>query len=276
MEESFYDRVSKSRLYSLGDKLGDIMLLSLCFIVTSLPVLTIGASATALYYAINKRIEKDSSTPVKDFFHSFKQNLRQGILVTIVLLLYAGVTAFNLCFALFGYNGVHLPSLYTGVAILLILPLFFTVPFVCPYLARFKNTVRNTIFHSFTFSTMYASHTFLMWLYILLSLALMIVFIPSILFVPFTCCYLCRRLCERDFNYALLLKDKREHPEKYAEEKSSEEEEEEEYEDEDLSDEEEDEDVEEDGDDDVDDEDEDVENDEDNEPSEVDEEGFEE
>ncbi len=253
MEESFYDRVSKSRLYSLGDKLGDVMLLSLCFFVTCLPIVTIGTSATALYYAINKRVEKNSATPVKDFFHSFKQNLKQGIAVTIVLLLYAGVTAFNLCFALFGFNGVHLPSLYTGVAILLILPLFFTVPFVCPYLARFKNTVRNTIFHSFTFSTMYTSHTFLMWLYILLSLALMIVFIPSILFVPFTCCYLCRRLCERDFNYALLLKDKREHPEKYAE------------------------DDEEDGDEDaVESENDDDGNDEDNEPSDVDEEGFEE
>ena len=81
----------------------------------------------------------------------------------------------------------------------------------------------------------------------------MIVFIPSILFVPFTCCYLCRRLCERDFNYALLLKDKREHPEKYAE------------------------DDEEDGDEDaVGSENDDDGNDEDNEPSDVDEEGFEE
>ena len=283
MEESFYDRVSKSRLYSLGDKLGDVMLLSLCFFVTSLPIVTIGTSATALYYAINKRVEKNSATPVKDFFHSFKQNLKQGIAVTIVLLLYAGVTAFNLCFALFGFNGVHLPSLYTGVAILLILPLFFTVPFVCPYLARFKNTVRNTIFHSFTFSTMYTSHTFLMWLYILLSLALMIVFIPSILFVPFTCCYLCRRLCERDFNYAMLLKDKREHPEKYKEENTSEaEDEEEEYEEEDTeeyeeadpSDEEEDD--EDDGEDADESENSDDGNDADNEPSDVDEEGFEE
>ena len=103
----------------------------------------------------------------------------------------------------------------------------------------------------------------IMWLYVILSAVLMIFFFPSLLFAPFTCCYLCRRYCERDFNYALLLRDKREHPEKYQDETAETEEDEEDI-DEDLYEEyeidEEDDDLEEDPDDDAD-EDEDLEED---------------
>ena len=222
MSQSFYDRVSNSKFYSLGDKLGDIILLSLCWLVCCLPVVTIGSSCTALYFAVHKRFADHSEKPVHDFFRSFKQNLRQGILITLILLLYAGATSFNILVAWKGYNGITLPSWYLPVAVLLVLPFLFTATYVFPYLARFKNDVRGTIFHSFTFSTMYPAHTFLMWICILASIALMIFFFPSLLFAPFTCCYLCHKLCERDFNYALLLKDKRENPDKYKDETAEE------------------------------------------------------
>ena len=218
MSQSFYDRVSNSKFYSLGDKLGDIILLSLCWLVCSLPVVTLGSSCTALYYAVHKRFTDHSEKPVHDFFRSFKQNLLQGILITLILLLYAAVTSFNIFVAWKGYNGITLPSWYLPVAVLLILPFIFTATYVFPYLARFKNNVRGTIFHSFTFSTMYPAHTFLMWICILASIALMIFFFPSLLFAPFTCCYICHRLCERDFTYAMILKDKRENPDKYKDE----------------------------------------------------------
>ena len=218
MSSSFYDRFSNSRLYDLGDKLGDIMLLSLCWLLCSLPVVTLGASSTALYYAIHRRFTKESSTPVQDFFRSFKRNLLQGIILNVILMIYGGLTAFNIYFAFCGWNGVHLPSFYIPVSILLALPFLFSALYVFPYLARFSNSVGSTLFHSFTFSTMYAGHTIRMWIFVILSVVLMVLFFPSVLVVPFICCYLCWKLCERDFSYALLLRDKREHPENYQEE----------------------------------------------------------
>ena len=273
MDQSSFERFTNSKIYSLGEKLGDIMLLSFFFILTSLPVVTIGASATALYYAVHKRFKDNSAHPISDYFRSFRQNLLQGIIITVILLLYGGITAFNIFVALFGYNGVHLPSWYAPVAVLLILPFVFTATYVFPYLARFKNGVGGTIFHSFTFSTMYAGHTFLMWLYIIISIALMIFFFPSLLFMPFICCYLCWRLCERDFNYAIILKDKREHPEKYQEETASEDDEDDEYE---YEDDDEDEEDDEDDDEDIEEEETETAEDDDEEASEVDEETSEE
>lgn len=259
MEQSNFERVTNSKLYALGEKLGDIMLLSLCWFLCCIPVITIGPSSAALYYAVHKRFTDGSETPAKDFFRSFRKNLGQGIVMTLILLLYMGITGFNLYVAIFGFRGTYLPSWYPPIAVFLILPFLFSTMYVFPYLSRFKNTVKTTLFHSFTFSTMYPGHTMMMWLYVICSIVLMIFFFPSILFAPFTCCYLCRKYCERDFNYALLLKDKREHPEKYQDETSEDEEDEEDfdeddYEEDDFDDEDE-EDVDDDEDEDIDDED---------------------
>lgn len=228
MDQSFYDRVTNSKFYNLGDKLGDIIKLSFFWLICSIPVVTCGPASCALYYAIHKRFKKGSETPGRDYWHSFKENLGQGIVLTIIILLYALVTGFNIFVAWKGWNGIHMPSWYLPVAILLLLPLIFCVPFTFPYLARFKNTTRNTLFHSFTFATMYAGHTLFMWLIMIVSLAVMIAFFPSMLVLPFTCCYLCWRKCEHDFEYALIQKEKREHPERFAEESSEEEDEDEE------------------------------------------------
>lgn len=225
MEQSSFDRMYNSKVFELGEKLGDIMILSLCWFICCLPVITIGPSSAALYYAVHKRFSDNSQHPAKDFFRSFKKNLLQGIILTVIILLYAGITGFNLYVAIFGFNGTYLPSWYPPIAVFLILPFLFSTMYVFPYLSRFKNTVKTTLFHSFTFSTMYPGHTMLMWLYVVISVALMIFFFPSILFAPFACCYLCRKYCELDFNYALLVKDKREHPEKYQDEASEESEE---------------------------------------------------
>ena len=258
MEQSNFDRITNSKLYDLGEKLGDIMLLSLCWFICCIPVVTIGPSTAALYFSIHKRFEDKSETPVKDFFRSFRKNLGQGIALTLILLIYLGITGFNLYVAIFGFNGTFLPSWYPPISVFLLLPFIFSAMYVFPYLSRFKNTVKTTLFHSFTFSTMYPGHTLMMWLYVIISIALMIFFFPSILFAPFACCYLCRKYCERDFNYALLLRDKREHPEKYQDEAPDEDDEDEdEYVDidEDLEEEDDEEYVDEDDEEDLDDED---------------------
>lgn len=234
MNQESYERFTNSKLYSLGDKLGDIIMLSFFWLICSIPVVTMGTATSALYFAVHKRFSDGSETPVRDYWRSFKSNLGQGIILNIILLLYAGATGFNIFVAWKGFNGIKLPDWYLPVAILLLLPLIFSVPYVFPYLARFKNTVRNSLFHSFTFATMYAGHTLIMWLYMIVSLVIMIAFFPSMLVLPFTCCFLCHRLIERDFGYALIQREKREHPERFQDEDpgkdEDEDEDEEEYE----------------------------------------------
>ncbi len=67
-------------------RVADLMILNVIFLVCCIPVVTIGPAITALYYTTLKMVRNEESYIVKGFFHSFKQNLRQGIIINLILL----------------------------------------------------------------------------------------------------------------------------------------------------------------------------------------------
>ena len=70
-------------------KLGYIWYLDILWLVTSLPIFTIGASTTALLYS-SMKLQKEEGYPTKNFFHSFKENFKQA---TGIWMIYLGVGA---------------------------------------------------------------------------------------------------------------------------------------------------------------------------------------
>ena len=74
---------------SFCDKLFDVMILGFLWILCSLPLITVGASCTALYYAIVKCIKNHEGYVSRAFFHSFRQNL---VPATILWVVFAGVS----------------------------------------------------------------------------------------------------------------------------------------------------------------------------------------
>ena len=123
------------------EKVGDLLLVNLLFVVCSLPVVTIGASATAMYYVLG-RIRRQEGTVTKDFFRSFRENFRQATLYWGALLLVALALYWN--FRLIsGWTG----TLYSVMMVLLILVSWFAVSWgslVFPLLSRFDNTSAAT------------------------------------------------------------------------------------------------------------------------------------
>ena len=119
------------------EKVGDLLLVNLLFVVCSLPVVTIGASATAMYYVLG-RIRRQEGTVTKDFFRSFRENFRQASLYWGVLLLVALALYWN--FRLIsGWTG----TLYSVMMVSLILVSWFAVSWgslVFPLLSRFDST----------------------------------------------------------------------------------------------------------------------------------------
>lgn len=68
-------------------EVADIIILALLWWICSLGIITIGASTTALYYVIGKKIRKEQTYVAKDFFKSFKQNFRQSVPLTVLTLI---------------------------------------------------------------------------------------------------------------------------------------------------------------------------------------------
>ena len=59
------------------EKVADLIVINLLFILCSIPIVTIGASATAMHYTLRRWREGQGSL-AKDFFRSFRLNFRQA------------------------------------------------------------------------------------------------------------------------------------------------------------------------------------------------------
>lgn len=74
-------------LYRLMQRMTDIILLSVAWVVCCIPLVTAGAATAALYYTAMKLLRSEGDGTLKLFFASFRQNLRQGIPVLLLLAL---------------------------------------------------------------------------------------------------------------------------------------------------------------------------------------------
>ena len=80
----FFDYDSSVMLFMR--RIGDFMLLNVLWIICSLPIVTIGVSTSAYYYCMLKIVRDTDSGIVGMFFHSFKDNLKQGTVLTEILM----------------------------------------------------------------------------------------------------------------------------------------------------------------------------------------------
>lgn len=202
-----YEDYSKNYLFILGGHLADLMIISVLWLLCSVPIVTMGASTAALYYATTKHFTESSGKPFQDFFRSFKQNLKQGILLTAIYLIYGGLLVFDIWVARNSFCGISLPSIYEQVAYVLTLPIIFTIPYVFAYLSRFNNTIRETLRHCFFFCAMHILHTLILLILAIAAGAAMFLFPPCALVVPAVCAYLCSLLIEKDFRQAQEIRD---------------------------------------------------------------------
>ncbi len=124
-------------------KAADLMILNLVFIACCLPIVTIGASITALSYVTLKMADGTEGYIVKSFFKSFKQNFRQATVIWLVLLV-LGVAIgldFYLASSLEG-NVSTVIRFFLMVSGMVYLMIFI---YVFPLLARFYNTIAGTL-----------------------------------------------------------------------------------------------------------------------------------
>ncbi len=136
-----------------------MILLTLLAVFCSLPLITLGASLSALYYVAFKMLEHDNENTIRNFFHSFRQNLIQGIGISLLLLGFGGMLFFDVQFMMkltfsagqAGNDGLPFPVLCGGwvICVLLAMLLLFFLLYLFPFQARFFNplpvTVKNAL-----------------------------------------------------------------------------------------------------------------------------------
>lgn len=128
-------------------KLGDLIGLNLLFLACCLPILTIGASATALFYTARKLLEGECVSLTKTFFHSFRQNWKQAMGVFLILLIVGALTAADLIlgFRTPGASG----NLFRGIGFGLGLVWLMVCVYIFALLSRYEYRTGALIYSAF-------------------------------------------------------------------------------------------------------------------------------
>ena len=186
----------ESKFSQLLMKLCYACYLNLLWLLCSLPVFTIGASTTALYYASLKVVRGEESYVGRLFFRAFRENFRQATVLWLILL------GIGLFLGADGYILYHLRAASAGTAAIfwtLILALVIAVSvvyvivleYVFPLLASVSNTNRAMLKNSFLIGTHYLFATILVFaVHFAMFFALVAVFTPLIVFGEGLCALL--------------------------------------------------------------------------------------
>ena len=147
MFHSFFD--SESPFFRFLGRVLDIVVLSVLWLICSLPIVTIGPASAALYYSCAKCLRHQEPGPYRNFFSAFRQNLKTGIGATVVFLLLTILLSagYQLLAAVAGVGSSVWDAVRVMYLVLLVIPVS-VAACAFPLLSRFTYTVGTLLSNS--------------------------------------------------------------------------------------------------------------------------------
>ncbi len=156
--------------------------LSALWVVFSLPIFTMGAATTALYYSTNKFLRHNRDYVWSAFWTSFKRNFKQSTLIWIVFIVIEGIFIFDASILYYyAQDGMVFGNFYVIFIVLFVLCLVYSF-WVFIYIARFNDKTKTILKNC---SIMYLKHfsvTFILILIVTIG-GFLIWFIPVFMFI---------------------------------------------------------------------------------------------
>lgn len=125
-------------------KIADLMVLNILFCITSIPLITIGASWTALYSVTLKMVRDEEGSVSRSYFRSFRQNFRQATLLWLGVLVVLTLLVLDIRVLNSMAGGTAPGLLRVGVEILALLGIM-VLQYLFPSLARFEASLADTL-----------------------------------------------------------------------------------------------------------------------------------
>lgn len=160
-------------------KVGDIWLLNLLWLITSLPVVTLGAATTALLGTAIKLADNTEGHIIKDYFNAFVRNFKQATLIFLLTACVGTILAADICF--WANNEASESYLFLALMLGLSIPYIAVLAYVFAVQARFKNTVKDTIRNAFFMAIKHLRYT----ITLLLLIAVLIILNYTVLLVNY-------------------------------------------------------------------------------------------
>ena len=138
----------------------DLVIMHFIWLVCSLPIFTIGASTTALYYTFMKRTRRDEGYIWKNYFSSFKSNFKQATIIWLIILAVGAILLTDLRIGMAATTSLGPVMVFTSS--LLLVPFTLILLYIFPVQAKFENTVLANIKNAFLMSIANFGYTLLM------------------------------------------------------------------------------------------------------------------
>ena len=184
--------------------------LNLLWLICCLPIVTVGASTTALFYVTLKVVKNEEGSLTKSFFHSFRENFRQATVIWLILL------AVGIVLGIDGYIFYHMRfenafwTVATAVFLIAAAAYAIILMYIFPLLARFDNTTVTMFKNAIMLGMRFLLCTAVMAaIYFAMAFVIINVFTPMIVFGEGLCALLCSYLLS---NILLLCQEKQEDP----------------------------------------------------------------
>ena len=130
-----------------------MVVISILWMIGCLPIITIGASTTALFSVADKKVSGKESKILFDFIKSYKQNFVQSLLVTVILgVLWFSATIYLMVGYSFLQQGFSLSLFILVVIVFEVMMLSF---YMCALLAKYELKTIMLIKNSFLFTHAY-------------------------------------------------------------------------------------------------------------------------
>lgn len=148
-----------SKFMRAMSRLGDMMLLNVVYLLTCIPLFTIGAASAALYTVTFAMDTPREGKLLRGYFAAFRLNFRQATVIWLILLACCAIVYLDLRFFSAVPGALSFLSL---LFIAMLLLLLLVASFVFPLLSRFQNSTVGTLKNALALSIGYLPRSLLM------------------------------------------------------------------------------------------------------------------
>lgn len=183
MDDKFFSY--DGTFFTILNRISDIIILNLLWILCCIPIVTIGASTTALLYVTMKITSGEDAYIVKKFFKSFKENFLQSTIIWLIMLAIGAVLLCDYIFLpqmkldnmmyLVIFSATCLATLIYGMILVYLFPLQ----------ARLVNKIRHTFKNALLLSFRHLPVTILLMILVFVPLVVMCYTFASLFFLWF-------------------------------------------------------------------------------------------
>lgn len=146
-------------------RLVDLVVLNVLFLISCIPMFTIGAALTALYYVCINDWNPQDAHIFKKYTKSFKENFKKSTIIWLIMLAAGVVVGTDLWYMLSRWRDTGVGAYRIGIIICIICTILYLCIFtyVWPLQAKFENKIAATLKNALGMAVAHLPETLIAW-----------------------------------------------------------------------------------------------------------------